>query len=73
MTFVMLLCLQTQGKHKRGDHGSSPEVVPNLAKKPNMTAGDREEVFEDCSEKENQLCWSFKKMLTTIQENAKTR
>lgn len=50
-----------------GDRGSSPEVVPNLAKKPSMAAGDKEEVFEDCSEEEDPILLELKEMLTNIQ------
>lgn len=56
-------------KHRKnnGDRGSSPEVVPNLAKKPSMAAGEKEEVFEDCSEEEDPILLELKEMLTNIQ------
>ena len=55
-------------KNKRGDRGSSPEVISNIAKKPNMAVADEEEVFEDCSEEEPTLL-EIKEMLSTIQSS----
>lgn len=55
-------------KNKRDDRGSSPEVINNIAKKPNMADGDEEEVFEDCSEEEPTLL-EIKEILTTIQSS----
>lgn len=55
-------------KNKRGDRGSSPEVINIIAKKPNMADGDEDEVFEECSEEEPSLL-EIKEMLTTIQSS----
>ena len=55
-------------KKKHGDHWSSPEVINNIVKKPNMADGDEEEVFEDCSEDEPTLL-QIKEILTTIQSS----
>ena len=55
-------------KNKRGDRGSSLEVISNIAKKPNMAVADEVEVFEDCSEEEPPLL-EIKEMLSTIQSS----
>ena len=59
--------MSTNTRKNNGDRGSSPEVVLNLATKPSMVAGDREEVFENCSEEEDPILLELKEMLTNIQ------
>lgn len=59
--------MSTNTRKNNGDSGCSAEVVPNLAKKPSMAAGDKEEVFEDCLEEEDPILLELREMLTNIQ------